>query len=262
MTEPVVGKEAESAGAPPVEPHSVDGPDVPVADETEEPANEEAPETDEADEGALPDPIAELSEAVARLTAESARYHERARHREAVIDNLHSEVETLRTGERRGTARPLLARVARVRNDLLRQAGRLPEDFDAAGAQRLLESFAVEIEIMLEDFAVATLAPSVGDEFDPRRHNAVSREPAPEAALVRRIAAVQREGYVDVETGISLSHAEVVVYVDAPASPDDSPAAAEPLSAPPLEEDTLEQAPTELDDSSQAGDDQQSEGAP
>lgn len=161
------------------------------------------------------DPIAELTAAVTRLAAESGKQHARAAHREAVIDNLHAEVEKLRTGERRGTIRPLLVSVARIRDDLLRQASQLPADFDAARAAKLLQSFADSVEILLDDYGVSTYTPAVGDEFDARRHKAVSSTLTADAALVKTVASVQRDGYHDVEAGVPAKQAEVVVYVAA-----------------------------------------------
>jgi molecular chaperone GrpE (heat shock protein) len=177
------------------------------------------------------DPIGDLTAAVTQLVTESEKHHARAAHRETVIDNLHAEVEKLRTGERRGTIRPLLMSVARIRDDLMRQAADLPGDFDAVRAQKLLHSFADSIEIVLDDYGVSTATPAVGDEFDARRHKAVSSTPTADVALVRTIASVRRDGYQDIEAGVSLKQAEVVVYVEAPVTVTE-PAAADPVAAP------------------------------
>lgn len=177
------------------------------------------------------DPLGELTAAVTQLVAESEKHHARASHRETVIDNLHAELEKLRSGERRGTVRPLLVSVARIRDDLMRQATELPGDFDAVRAQKLLQSFADSIEILLDDYGVSTCTPAVGDGFDARRHKAVSSTPTADAALVKTIASVRRDGYQDVEAGVLLTLAEVVVYVETPATAP-SPAAAAPVPAP------------------------------
>ena len=87
-------------------------------------------------------PLAELSAAVRQAADLSRRYHARAEQREAVIDFLRSELETLRRGERRGLLRPVLAEMCRLREDLISQAASLPADFDAAKAAGLLRSYA------------------------------------------------------------------------------------------------------------------------
>lgn len=177
------------------------------------------------------DPVVELTVAVTQLVTESEKYHARASHRETIIDNLHAELERLRTGERRGTVRPLLVSVARIRDDLMRQATDLPSDFDTTRAQKLLQSFADSIEILLDDYGVSTCTPAVGDKFDARRHKAVSSMPTADAALARTIASVRRDGYQDIEAGVSLKQAEVVVFVEAPVTVPEPPAG-EPVPVP------------------------------
>lgn len=192
----------------------------------------EAPESDQATPEAAPEPEAapapeaaieaapsewsQVHATLAHLVIESEKHHHRAAHRESVIDNLHAELEKLRTGERRGVVRPLLVTVARLRDDLVRQAAGLPEDFDAPRARRLLDSFADSIEITLEDYGVATFSPSVGDDFEARRHRAVASQPTSDPALQRTIAGVQKDGYHDLEAGVVLTQAEVTVFVPEP----------------------------------------------
>lgn len=113
------------------------------------------------------DPLMGVSASLVRLVAEFEKHHQRAAHRESVIDNLHTELEKLRTGERRGVVRPLLASLARLRDDMLKQATSLPDEFDAARAQKLLRSFADSIEITLGDFGVGIYTPELGGEYDP-----------------------------------------------------------------------------------------------
>ena len=171
---------------------------------------------DESSPSADDDLLLELKDAVTRLSSGVEKYHQRAAHREVVIDHLHEELEKLRASERRSTIRPVLLAVARLRDDLLRQGRDLPADFDAARAQRLLQSFADSIEITLDDFGISVHTPEVGEAFEPRRHKAVAATPTDEATLVRTIAGVRRDGYLDVEAAVTLSQAEVAVYVDGP----------------------------------------------
>jgi len=161
-------------------------------------------------------------DSIERLTAEVLKSHERAAHREAVIDALHGELETLRRGERRSLLRPLLTGAARLRNDLLRQAETLPDDFDASRASQLLLSFADSVELMLEDNGVAIEMPFVGHAFEPRRQRAIGKVETFHPALAGTIVEVTRAGVTDVDSGAILAHAEVRVYVFDPSSiPDD-----------------------------------------
>lgn len=156
--------------------------------------------------------LSEISAAVQQLTDSSERYHVRAEQREAVIDHQRDEVDRLRRGERRGLLRPLLAETCRLRNDLLRQAGELPADFDAERAALLLRSYAESVEITLENSGVRTFAPEPGDPFDPRMHRRVGGQPPDDPALTGRIADVIRDGYLDVDSSSPLAPAEVVVF--------------------------------------------------
>ncbi len=156
--------------------------------------------------------MAEISVAVRDLADSSRRYHARAEQREVVIDHLRDEVDRLRRGERRGLLRPLLADMCRLRDDLLKQAATLPAEFDAAKAAALLRSYAESIEITLESSGVITYTPDGGDSFNPRLHRRVSGEPTAEPALAGHIAAIRRDGYLDIEANSPIAQAEVTVY--------------------------------------------------
>jgi molecular chaperone GrpE len=168
-------------------------------------------------------PMAGIAASVRELADSAERYHARAEQRENVIDHLRTEVERLRRGERRGLLRPLLAEICRLRNDLLRQAGELPEDFDTERAALLLRSYAESVELALENSGVVTFAPDRGDAFDPRMHRRVGVEPAVAPAVPGRIARVRRDGYLDVDANSPIAPAEVVVFAaTAPESSQDT----------------------------------------
>jgi molecular chaperone GrpE len=156
-----------------------------------------------------------ISKAVDRLAALSEGYHARAEQRETVIDHLHSELDRLRRGERRGLLRPLLAETCRLRNDLVRQADDLPDDFDADRARLLLRSYADSVELTLQDNGVVTFAPETGDQFEPRLHRRVGGEATSEPGLAGRVARVRRSGYLDGETNVPIAPAEVVLFASA-----------------------------------------------
>jgi molecular chaperone GrpE len=164
-----------------------------------------------------------ISEAIERLAVSSEHYHDRAEQRETVIDHLHSEVDRLRRGERRGLLRPLLVEFCRLRNDLLRQAEDLPADFDADRARLLLRSYAESVELALEDSGVATFAPAAGDQFEPRLHRRVGGETTGDPGLVGRVARVRRSGYLDIDTNAPIAPAEVLLFALVGAEPPEGP---------------------------------------
>ncbi|HMD94886.1 MAG TPA: nucleotide exchange factor GrpE [Trebonia sp.] len=162
--------------------------------------------------------LTEISATVREVADLSQRYHVRAEQREGVIDFLRSELDMLRRGERRGLLRPVLADLCRLRGDLLSQAAALPADFDAAKAADLLRSYAETIELTLESNGVITYVPDGDDRFDPRLHRRVGAEPAADPALAGRIAAVRRDGYLDIEANSPIAPAEVTVFAPAKAT--------------------------------------------
>jgi molecular chaperone GrpE len=198
--------------------------DLPAREEDRDAGQDEAqaarsavprPEAGQAPEPApdsVPELLAALAADVREMAGESERYHVRAQQREAVIDHLHAEVERLRRGERRGLMRPLLIEICRLRDDLLRQAGALPEDYSPAQAGVLLRSYAESVELALESNGVTAFEPDRGDAFEPRRHRRVGAEPTADPALVGRVARVRRSGYLDIDADTPIAPAEVAVY--------------------------------------------------
>jgi molecular chaperone GrpE (heat shock protein) len=157
-------------------------------------------------------PTPDLAAAVRELASSADRFHDRSEQREGVIDYLRSELEVLRRGERRGLLRPLLADMCRLRNDLLRQAARLPADYDAERAAGLLMSYAESIQLTLESNGVVTYVPDEGDSFDPRKHRKVKNEDSADPTMTGRIARVERDGYLDIEANSPITPAEVVIF--------------------------------------------------
>jgi molecular chaperone GrpE (heat shock protein) len=172
--------------------------------------------------------LMEIRAAVRELADSSERYHTRAEQREGVIDHLRDEVDRLRRGERRGLLRPLLVDVCRLRNDLLRQADGLPDDYDVEQAARLLRSYAESVELTLESCGVVAFEPDSGNPFDPRMHRRVGAEPTSDPALVGRIARVRRSGYLDVDVNSPIAAAEVVLFTAASDDPGQPSSAATP----------------------------------
>ena len=158
------------------------------------------------------DLLVQVASATQEIAAAADRYHARAEQREGVIDYLRSELDLLRRGERRGLLRPVLAELGRLRDDLLKQAATLPADFSADKAADLLRSYAETIELTLENNGVVTYAPDSGDPFNPRLHRRVGGAPTADPALAGHVAAIQRDGYLDIEANSPIAPAQVSVY--------------------------------------------------
>jgi molecular chaperone GrpE len=195
----------------------------PVPDSAQD--NQQAEHAAAEPDGQAADLLAGILSAVRELAVSSARYHSRAEQREGVIDHLHSEVDRLRRGERRGLLRPLLVEICRLRNDLLRQAEDLPSDFDAERARLLLRSYAESVELALENSGAVTFTPGEGAAFDPRMHRRVGAEPTSDPAAAGRVARVRRGGYLDVDANSPIAPAEVVLFGPVSAAPSEIPAA-------------------------------------
>jgi molecular chaperone GrpE len=171
-----------------------------------------APSAAMAQEGEV---LTGIAVSVREIAAATDRYHARAEQREEVIDYLRSELDLLRRGERRGLLRPVLADLCRLRDDLLKQASTLPADFTADKAADLLRSYAETIELTLASNGVVTYAPDSGDLFDPRMHRRISGEPTDDPTQPGHVAAVKRDGYLDIEANSPIAPAEVTVFAAA-----------------------------------------------
>jgi molecular chaperone GrpE len=143
----------------------------------------------------------------------SEEYHQRAAQRESVIDHLTSEIDRLKVSERRNLLIPLLIKLCRLRNDVLKQAGSLPSDFNADRAQALLTSYADSLESMLDGQGVRPFVPEAFDVFDPRLHRRIGQEDTTVSESAGKIAQVKHSGYRDLDSDRLLVPADVCVYV-------------------------------------------------
>lgn len=184
-----------------------------VLDEAEAPAPDQVPEQDPDQAPAAPaTTLDDLREELGLLRKAVEQHHERAAARERIIDQLNTELDRLRLGDRRSLLRPVLLELCRLRDDLLKQAGSLPATFSAEQAQSLLTSYADTVELALEAQSVRPFAPEPGDRFDPRRHRRLTSVPTTDEVQDGAVASTDRSGYTDEETERVLQHAGVVLY--------------------------------------------------
>ncbi|HKS48325.1 MAG TPA: nucleotide exchange factor GrpE [Amycolatopsis sp.] len=144
--------------------------------------------------------LAELVKAVAGLADEMRGQHARAEARERVIDQLHTEVERLRVGEEGILLRPVVTDLQRLRADLLHQARTLPAELGPEQAAKLLESFALSVELALERCGSVPVRPEIGAAFSPREHRAMKVVEAASEEEDGTIAEVVADGYLDTKT--------------------------------------------------------------
>ncbi|MQY09539.1 nucleotide exchange factor GrpE [Actinomadura macrotermitis] len=169
---------------------------------------------------AAPDPLpAELCAALAALTERLDREHERAAHRETIIDRLHEENQRLRRGELAAMLEPACTTLLRL-YDRVRQAGAhwTGEGEDEPGGAGvlgpLLDSVAGDVLDALARLGVERFAVEPGAPYDAARHRPVRTEPVdgPRDGTVVRVLA---EGFE--QSGRIVRKAEVCVGRASPA---------------------------------------------
>lgn len=158
-----------------------------------------------------PAPEAAVAEAIAALAEQIRGHHARAEARERVIDQLHAEVVRLRAGEQGVVLRPVVTDLQNLRGEILRQVRTLPDGMDREQVVRLLESFALDVELALERCGVVPVRPAPGEKFSGREHRAVKVVEAAGAEEDGTIADVLSDGYQDVATGRLVAAAKVHV---------------------------------------------------
>ena len=141
-----------------------------------------------------PAPEAAVAEAIAALAEQIRGHHARAEARERVIDQLHAEVVRLRAGEQGVVLRPVVTDLQNLRGEILRQVRTLPDGMDREQVVRLLESFALDVELALERCGVVPVRPAPGEKFSGREHRAVKVVEAAGAEEDGTIADVLSDG--------------------------------------------------------------------
>jgi molecular chaperone GrpE (heat shock protein) len=128
------------------------------------------------------------------LTEAVGREHERAAHRERVIDRLYEDNQRLRNGELQAALDPVRAALYRLYDLVRREAER--ETVDAAHAPRLLAAIADELAEILARTGVEPMPVETGAAFDPARHRPAGTHDVDDAELDGTIARVQRAGFI------------------------------------------------------------------
>jgi molecular chaperone GrpE len=155
--------------------------------------------------------VARLDEALAAVLHQLASEAERAAFRERVVDRQHAEIERLRSAERSGLLRPVITDLCGLRNNLLRQAGTVPETMSPRQVSILLGSFADLVADALERCGVAAAAPTPGTAFVPGQQQVVGTVEVTDAALDGTVACVLQDGYSEIDGGKIVLPARITI---------------------------------------------------
>ncbi|WP_214110314.1 nucleotide exchange factor GrpE [Acrocarpospora catenulata] len=148
--------------------------------------------------------------ALDRLAGQIAREHERAAHRELIIDRLHAENQELRRGLLHEAMTPVRSGLYRLYDTVRREAARLDGDGGQGHLAPLLDAIAEEVAEVLARTGAERLEVGPGDRYDPALHRPVRTEPGPEGV----ITAVLQDGFRLAEQDRILRKAQVAVGRD------------------------------------------------
>jgi molecular chaperone GrpE (heat shock protein) len=146
----------------------------------------------------------EVRDVLAGLTARLDREHERAAHREAVIDRLHEENQRLRRGELQSMLEPVRAALYRLHDQARREAGRLsatgpdapagpPDPVRAAGL--FAAAVADDVADALARLGVERFTAKPGEPYDASRHRPVAVTPVADPCRDGTVTGVQADGF-------------------------------------------------------------------
>jgi molecular chaperone GrpE len=156
--------------------------------------------------------LAQVGERLAHLEALLTARRGDADGREAVIQQLHDQLQEARADLVWKILRPILVDLVRLHDDLARAQERDPGGPLGEFRQDLLDA------LERQGFTPFTVE---GDRFDPRRQQAVRVVPAPAADQVGQVLARHAPGFASADR--LLRPEKVAVYGAAPARPEPSP---------------------------------------
>jgi molecular chaperone GrpE (heat shock protein) len=145
-------------------------------------------------DGAVVASLEEMHSVLADLLKTAGREHDRATHRERVIDRLHEENQRLRHGELQAAFEPVRTALYRL-YDLVRHESER-ETADPAHLPKLLAAVADELAEVIARTGVELMTVGEGDPFDPARHRPMGVRTVDEAELDGTVVTVQRTGFV------------------------------------------------------------------
>ncbi len=131
---------------------------------------------------------------LADLTKATGREHDRAAHRERVIDRLHEDNQRLRHSELQTALEPARASLYRLYDLVRRESER--ETVDPAHVPKLLGAIADELAEIIARTGVERMLVGEGDPFDPARHRPTGTCHVEDAELDGTVVTIQRAGFI------------------------------------------------------------------
>jgi molecular chaperone GrpE len=169
-----------------------------------------SPDSDDAVPAALSEGLAALQSGLDRLTAATEREHERAAHREKIIDRLHDDNQELRRGELQAMLDPIRTSLYRLHDMVRRESQRWADGTgDPAHVGPLLSAIADEIAEALARAGAERYTVEPGEPFDQARHRPVDTVAVADPALDGTVVAARGAGFRRGEQ--VLRRAEVVI---------------------------------------------------
>jgi molecular chaperone GrpE len=158
----------------------------------------------------LSEGLAALQSSIDRLTAATEREHERATHREKIIDRLHQDNQELRRGELQAMLDPIRTSLYRLHDMVRRESRRWTAGSgDPAHVGPLLSAIADEIAEALARAGAERYTAEPGEPFDQARHKPVDTTAVSDPALDGTVMAARGDGFRRGEQ--ILRRAEVVI---------------------------------------------------
>lgn len=149
------------------------------------------------------------------LADQVAEFHRRSAHRELVIDRLHEENARLRDGLSKAILEPVVADLIRLHDEVGREVRRLK----ACGQdERLLRSFAEDLEQILDRCGYEVFIAEPGDPFDRQRHRPLAVVDCQDESRHNTVAEITSAGFAERETGRVRRPVQARFYQYAPAS--------------------------------------------
>ncbi|TDB83836.1 nucleotide exchange factor GrpE [Actinomadura sp. KC216] len=188
-------------GEPPVSAESGTGPEAEPGPPPGAPGRANGGAAGKAAGGADGDALrADIRDALTGLAARLDREHERAAHREAVIDRLHEENQRLRRGELQAMLEPVRAALYRLHDQARRESGRLAaadlaEPPDPRGTALLLEAVADDVADALARLGVERFTVEPGAPYDASRHRPVAVTPVDDPIRDGTVTGVESDGF-------------------------------------------------------------------
>ena len=142
----------------------------------------------------VPELLAELVAGFRKVEERLAEFHQRAAHREAIIDRLHEDNQRLHDGFSRMVLEPMVADLIRLYDQLDREASRLEADGQDG---QLMRSFAEDVAEILDRCGFEVFSADVGDPFKRGRHRPVESVACDDESRHNTVVEVVAVGFFD-----------------------------------------------------------------